>query len=182
MHLARNVSVALSFTHTLMEREAVAADVSVAVSVAGRRLHLKLLFCIRKHGLERRRFEEAFRYVGSDATKPTLQLSVWLDELFHLYGGQWSVSCALDHFDEYGVVDPERQLGSTSHKLVFEFGSLIGVNVVTSMRISVPSGSVAWVPTGCTRRLRVHSVRRAVRFAGRDRARGLGPPFGSVVG
>ena len=124
-----------------------------------RRSRLKLLFCIRKHGLERRRFEEAFRYVGSDATKPTLQLSVWLDELFHLYGGQWSVSCALDHFDEYGVVDPERQLGSTSHKLVFEFGSLIGVNVVTSMRISVPSGSVAWVPTGCPRRLRLRSYR-----------------------
>ena len=27
-----------------------------------------------------------------------------------------------------------------------------------------------------------HHVRRAARFAGRDRARGLGPPFGSVVG
>ncbi len=111
----RNASVADSYTHTLMEREAVEADVSVAVSVAGRRLHLELLFCIRKHGLEWRRFEEAFGYVGSDVTKLTLQVSVWLDDVFHLYGGQRSASCALDLFDEYSVVDPERQLGSTSH-------------------------------------------------------------------
>jgi hypothetical protein len=169
----------LTVHYTLMEREAaVQADVSVAVSMAGRRSHLELLFCIRKHGLEWRRFEEAFGYVGIDATMPTLQVSVWLDDLFHLYGGQRSARVALDLFDEYGVVDPKRQLGSTSHKrrvepdgeatpalalveadtLVFEFGSLIGVNVVTSMRISVPSGSVAWVPTGCPRRLRVHAT------------------------
>jgi len=105
---------------------AVEADVSVAVSVAGRRSHLELLFCIRKHGLVWRRFEEAFGYVGCDATRPTLQVSVWLDDLFHLYGGQRSASCALDLFDEYSVVDPERQLGSTSHKRRIEASSLTG--------------------------------------------------------
>ena len=110
-------------------------------------------------------------------TMPTLQVSVWLADLSDLYGQQ-PVLCALDLFDGYGTVDPKRQLGSTSHKrrvepdgeatpalalveadtLVFEFRSLIGVDVVTSMRISVPSGSVAWVPTRCPRRLRVHAT------------------------
>jgi hypothetical protein len=166
---------------------AVEADVSVAVSVAGRRSHLELLFCIRKHGLVWRRFEEAFGYVGCDATMPTLQVSVGLDDVSHLYGGQRSARVALDLFDEYGVVDPKRQLGSTTHKrrvdggeattalayvdaadtLVFKFGRLSGpvvearhavsYNVDSTMRISVPLGSVAWVPPQCPRRLRVHA-------------------------
>ena len=48
-------------------------------------------------------------------TLPTLQVSVWLSELPDFFGHR-SVSCALDLFDAYGVVDPKRPLGSTSHK------------------------------------------------------------------
>ena len=118
-------------------------------------------------------------------TLPTLQVSVWHSELSDFFGHR-SVSCALDLFDEYGVVDPKLQLGSTSHKrrvdggeattvfahvdeadtLVFEFGRLRGpveaqhavsYDVVSTMRICVPSGSVAWVQTWWPRRLRVHA-------------------------
>ena len=168
-----------------MDRMTVKADVSVAVSVAGDRPHVEYLFRILKYGLEWQRLETAFRLVGSETTLPTLQVSVWHSELSDFFGHR-SVSCALDLFDEYGVVDPKLQLGSTSHKrrvdggeattafahvdeadtLVFEFGRLRGpveaqhavsYDVVSTMRISVPSGSVAWVPTWCPRRLRVHA-------------------------
>jgi hypothetical protein len=98
-----------------MDRNELQADVSVAVSVAGDRPHLECLIRILGYGLEWRRLETAFGIVGSDMTRPTLQMSVWLSELPDFFGHR-SVSCALDLFDAYGVVDPKRQLGSTSHK------------------------------------------------------------------
>ena len=162
----------------------VEANVSVAVSVAGNRAHLAYLFCLRKLGVEWPPFEYTFGLVGSDATMPTLQVSIWLNNLSDLYG-QRPVLCALDLFDGYGTVDPKRQLGSTSHKrrvdggeattalalvdeadtLVFEFGSARGpidehvnYNVVSTMRISVRSGSRARIPARCPQRLRVYAT------------------------
>jgi hypothetical protein len=169
-----------------MDRNELQADVSVAVSVAGDRPHLECLIRILEYGLEWQRLVTAFGLVGSDMTLPTLQMSVWLSELPDFFGHR-PVSCAVDLFDVDGVVDPKRQLGSTTHKrrvdggeattalayvdaadtLVFEFGRLSGpvveaqhavsYDVDSTMRISVPLGSVAWVPPQCPRRLRVHA-------------------------
>ena len=73
----------------------VEANVSVAVSVAGNRAHLAYLFCLRKLGVEWPPFEYTFGLVGSDATMPTLQVSIWLNNLSDLYGAGNIICCSV---------------------------------------------------------------------------------------